>query len=91
MKTNKIFGFILLTLSILTIVIYNLTFFIDRQLATNIFIYDCFAFLIVGFVWFVSLFFIKKEEGNKLKIFLKMFGKLILVFVILVLNMLFFK
>jgi hypothetical protein len=91
MKVNKILGLILLILSILTIPIYNLTFFVDRQLATNIFIYNCFAFLIVGFIWFVSLFFIRKEEGGKFKIFFKMIGKLLLVFVLLVINMFLFK
>ena len=90
MKINKITGLILLILSVLTIVIYYLKF-LNQQLSTKIFTYDCFAFLIVGFVWFISLFFIKKDEGSKPKIFFKMIGKLLLVFVILVLNMLFFK
>lgn len=90
MKTNKITGLILLIISALTIVIYFLTF-LNQELSTKFFIYDCFVFLIVGFIWFISLFFIKKEEGNKLKIFLKMIGKLLLIFVILALIMLFIK
>lgn len=79
MKINKISGLVLFILSVLTVVIHYSSVLIGSQLATGIFALDGLFFLIIGFIWFVSLFFIKKEEGHKGKIFFKLIGKLFLV------------
>lgn len=89
MKINKISGLILFILSVFTIVLFCSQLLIGSLAATNVFTLALGIFLITGFVWFISLFFIKKEEGNKFKIFLKMFKNLFLMFLILILAYLF--
>jgi hypothetical protein len=82
MKINKLSSWLLLAFWTAMPILYLAPLVIDRKLATNIFIYDCGLFLIVGLIWFTSLFFIKKEDGSKLKTFLHMLGKLFLVFIL---------
>ena len=89
MKINKITGLTLFIISVLTIVIFYSQLLIGSLVATNVFTLALGIFLITGFVWFVSLFFIKKEEGSKFKIFLKMFRNLFLIFLIWILAYLF--
>lgn len=89
MKINKISGLILFILSVFTVVLFCSQLLIGSLVATNVFTLALGIFLITGFVWFISLFFIKKEEGNKFKIFLKMFKNLFLMFLILILIYLF--
>lgn len=82
MKVNKISGWLLLITWIAMPILYLAPLVIDRTLATNFFIYDFGLFLIAGLVWFVSLFFIKKEDGGKLKTFMFMLGKMFLIFIL---------